>query len=279
MRGRGFPLTSGSLHRDFLVVYNHTRVSGKEKSMVCTTEMEALAEEAAFQMLNKGDYEKALKLWEKLYQKLNRRHPLPSFDKAEVALRMAMCLGRLGRHQEAIELARDQVEYMSEFAGDDWDQVQEALLVLTGVAAEGGQDAVAIESSSRAIEALKSDHAGTSPEAALRTALKGEWLALKMGKPAQGLPACDIVFQFLSREEKKLGRSRRKNREDLIHEIIFKKAQLFESRARLYRAMNDLEKAGQDLVDAINYYEKALGEGHETADDAREALKEVRKLC
>jgi hypothetical protein len=55
--------------------------------MVYTTEMEALAEEAAFQMLNKGDYGKALKLWEKLYQKISRRHPLPSFDKAEVALR------------------------------------------------------------------------------------------------------------------------------------------------------------------------------------------------
>jgi hypothetical protein len=259
-------------------VYDHAWVSGKEKSLVYTTEMEALAEEAAFQMLNKGDNGKALKLWETLYQKLNRRHPLSSFDKAEVALRMAMCLGRLGRHQEAIELARDQVEYMSEFTGDDWDQVQEALLVLTGVAAEGGQDAVAIESSGRAVEALKNDQAGTSPEAALRTALKGEWLVLKMGKPAQGLAACDIVFQFLSREEKKREKSRRKNREDLIIEIIFKKAQLFESRARLYRAMNDLDKAEQDLVNAISCYENALGEGHENGNDARAALEEVRKL-
>ncbi len=244
-----------------------------------TDEMAALAEEAASLMLDEKDYGKALKLWGKLYDELDTLHPLPSFDKAEIALRIAMCQGRLGNHEDAIEIARDQVEYMAEFTGDDWDQVQEALLVLTQVAGEGGHDDVAIEASARALEALKDMQAETSPEVALRTALKSEWLALKRGKPGLGCAGCDVVFQFLTREEKKLKRSRKEaSRDDSLREITFLKAQLHESRARLYRAANDLEKARQDLVEAIKHYESARGKGHEAADDARKALEEIRKL-
>ncbi|MDQ7826427.1 MAG: tetratricopeptide repeat protein [Candidatus Eremiobacteraeota bacterium] len=244
-----------------------------------TDEMAALAEEAAFQMLDRKNYGKALKLWQKLYDELDRLHPPPSFDKAEIALRIAMCQGRLGNHEDAIEIARDQVDYMSEFTGDDWDQVQEALLVLVQVAGEGGHDEVAIEASARALEALKDGRAETSPEAALRTALKSEWLAMRLGKPGLGLPAGDIVLQFLSREEKKLKKSMQgASRDDQLRDITFKKARLLESRARLHRGANDLEKAGQDLEGAVKHYERALGKGHETADEARQALTEVREL-
>lgn len=161
------------------------------------------------------------------------------------------------------------VEYFDWTVQHDSAEGQQALLILTEAYASSGDMEKALATNDRALAALRQN--GTADPRVLATTVQKRCdLAERLQDPAQCTQAVEWAFaQF---EKLGQGKVNKRTRTDLK----FQRAQVLESRAKVWKAVGDKASAEKDLTAAIEAYEAAFGKGDETADDARELLKELR---
>jgi tetratricopeptide (TPR) repeat protein len=221
--------------------------------------------DAANEATARAEFAKAYALWDKVQQEMAREHPQINLPRMNVALQTALCEARLGRVGVAIDTAEGAAEYFDELGLGD-DNVLHALFVLTDCAMAGGDLKRAKEASDRAMKLLQK-HDYDSPRS-LCTAL--QWrskLAVLMKDP-------QLSDEAIAYGLAELAEMRKQGFDD--QEMSFQEAQLFEQRGVARGSFDLLDDAVHDLEKAIALYYEAWGEGDETADEAAEALREIR---
>jgi tetratricopeptide (TPR) repeat protein len=222
--------------------------------------------EAALECMEEEDYARSLKLWGKAYDAMHAEDPQQNLDKAEVCLNQAICLSRLGKHAQAVELAETIVDYYQWTVQHASEEGQRALFILTEAATLGEEWDKALGASDAAIKALREDECD-DPVLIASTVQKRCWIAELQKNPELCESAVDwALAQFAAMQEGKL-------RKDVRQQVTFQAAQVLESSGRVQLAAGRRAEAQKALHEAIASYDKAFGQGDETGDDARELLK------
>src|SRR5262245_57021349 len=84
----------------------------------------------ADQAMEAGRYKVAIRTFDKVYDVLDLHHPLPNFDKARILMRRALAQARSGQAAEVLETLEWAHEYLSTWAGADYEDALWARAIL-----------------------------------------------------------------------------------------------------------------------------------------------------
>lgn len=236
--------------------------------------IDKLSAEALAAMNEREDYEQAYALWQKVLEQLSKDEPHPTIGQGLASLNMAICASRSGRQQTAVDLAAHWAQLIGRTVGNDSDEAQRALFILTEVSVAAGQPERAVEASDRALAAIEGA-AWVHPRTVVSTVQKRIWLAEALDNEVAYDDAVIMGLAYLDREEQASEALQADKRRDYVTELRFQRAQLLESRGSARMAAGRLDDAQTDLREAVWQYEQAWGPGDETADDARALLEQI----